>query len=640
MPAILVNDVSPVISYTATAGQTLFSVPFEFFAVQDIVVERAGVTLTYSPTPANNNQFSVIGANLEGGGSITLGSPGATLGDKIVIFRDVAIERLANYPETGPMAVRSLNAEQAKHIAMMQQLERDIGRSVTVPIGESSVDIPTAAVRANKYLFFDNVGNPQVSNGVSTDPSLRLELAASAGSALVGFSHASTYAAGTLGAKLKEAPSIKDAPYNAVGDGIANDTNAILAAVAYMESTGNPVFVPPGTYLTDPFQTKSPSYAAQGFFFGNEAASTIIKRRGTGAGAFITIGDVAATVFQAQIIAKGIMIDGGPVTNGPACLMYDVVRSRFEGVIFSGGSIAMNSKGGITNTFDGCTFQLAGQGFKIENFASATGGGFPNANRLTNCQIVDNTVWGGVFDGGMVLFLSGCQIEGNGTTLGAVQGGILVGLNIGTEISVVDPTAMGVVISGCWFESNKGTADIWLQSGINSVSDTNFYSIGTGITNDIKIDGGRYRLRNLNMGHAKTANVLEGASVTTGNIIEYVDASALSFNSTKTAVNQGYRSFLGNGAVPGINGATAPLIQTGTDSSGVNPTITFNQAFKAATVPRVYVSTVNNSATTIEEIDVYSVSNTAFTMRKKSFNGTTISTSNYSVSWTAFGENP
>ena len=167
MPAILVNDVSPVISYTATAGQTLFSIPFEFFAVQDIVVERAGVTLTYSPTPANNNQFSVIGANLEGGGSITLGSPGATLGDKIVIFRDIAIERLANYPETGPMAVRSLNAEQAKHIGMMQQLERDVNRGVTVPIGESAIDLPSAAERADKVLTFDENGNPETS--FSTD---------------------------------------------------------------------------------------------------------------------------------------------------------------------------------------------------------------------------------------------------------------------------------------------------------------------------------------------------------------------------------------------------------------------------------------------------------------------------------------
>lgn len=186
MPAILVNDVSPVISYVATAAQTLFAVPFEFFNVADIIVERAGVQLAYSPSPANNNQYSVTGANAEGGGSITLGGAGAIAGETIVVYRDIAIERLANYPETGPMAVRSLNAEQAKHIGMMQQLERDIGRSVTVPIGESSIDIPTAANRANKYLFFDNVGNPEVSTGVSTDPSLRVELAASSGSTLVG----------------------------------------------------------------------------------------------------------------------------------------------------------------------------------------------------------------------------------------------------------------------------------------------------------------------------------------------------------------------------------------------------------------------------------------------------------------------
>lgn len=160
MPAILVNDVSPVISYVATAAQTLFAIPFEFFDVGDIVVERAGVELVYSPTPANNNQYSVVGANLEGGGSITLGSPGATLGETIVIYRDVPIERLANYPETGPMAVRSLNAEQAKHIAMMQQLERDVNRSVTVPIGESSIDLPSAAERAEKILTFDAAGVP------------------------------------------------------------------------------------------------------------------------------------------------------------------------------------------------------------------------------------------------------------------------------------------------------------------------------------------------------------------------------------------------------------------------------------------------------------------------------------------------
>jgi hypothetical protein len=197
MPAILVNDVSPVISYVATAAQTLFSVPFEFFDNGDIVVERAGVELTYSPTPANNNQYSVVGANVEGGGSITLGSPGATLGETIVIYRDVPIERLANYPETGPMAVRSLNAEQAKHIAMMQQLERDVNRSVTVPIGESSIDLPSAAERAEKILTFDAAGAPVtdfdiglltgavISSGAA--PAQNIEFTATAGQTVFNF---------------------------------------------------------------------------------------------------------------------------------------------------------------------------------------------------------------------------------------------------------------------------------------------------------------------------------------------------------------------------------------------------------------------------------------------------------------------
>jgi hypothetical protein len=142
------------------------------------------------------------------------------------------------------------------------------------------------------------------------------------------------------------------------------------------------------------------------------------------------------------------------------------------------------------------------------------------------------------------------------------------------------------------------------------------------------------------MSFGKTANVLENSGTSTGNLLEFVQAAALSYNSGKTMVVGGFFALLGNGAVPGLNGYTAPLIQAGTDSTGANPTITFNQAFKAATTPRVYCQVVNNSTGTIETPEVYSVSNTAFTIRKKTFNGTTISTSNYTVAWVAIGENP
>lgn len=464
-------------------------------------------------------------------------------------------------------------------------------------------------------------------------------LAASDGATLIGFLQAGIGAVSrTVQAKLRDTVSVKD--FGAVGDNSTNDTAAFTAAIAYIESTGNPVFVPPGTYLTDPFQIDPQVYATQSFFFGSEDSNTIIKRRTTGAGAFVTIGDVAATVFQANLSISGITIDGGASTNGPACVMYDVVRSQISGCTFKGGSYALHSYGGISNTFDHCKFQDADRGVQIEKFTSAAGGGWPNLLRFDNCHFVDNAEWGIWFDYGRMLLVEGCQVEGNGTTLAAAEGGIYIGPNVGTEVTVSDPESIGIVVTETWFEANKGIADVHLNSGLNSVENSNFFSQSTMVTNDIRVDGGRYRIKNLNMSFSKTANVLENSGASTGNLIEFVQAANLSFNSSKTMLNNGSSLFVGNGSVPGINGMTAPLIQRGTDATSANPTITFNQAFKAATTPKIYCQIVNNSSGTIEQIEVYGVTNAQFTVRKKSFNGAVIGTANYTIDWLAIGENP
>ncbi|MGL4640535.1 MAG: glycosyl hydrolase family 28-related protein [Shewanella sp.] len=63
-------------------------------------------------------------------------------------------------------------------------------------------------------------------------------LAASGGSNFIGFSHANPYADGTVGAHLKRFVNVADAPFNAKGDGVADDTAAIQAAVDSMTSGG------------------------------------------------------------------------------------------------------------------------------------------------------------------------------------------------------------------------------------------------------------------------------------------------------------------------------------------------------------------------------------------------------------------
>ena len=75
-------------------------------------------------------------------------------------------------------------------------------------------------------------------------------LAASGGSALVGYLPAGTGAvATTVQAKLRESVSVDD--FGAVGDGVADDTAAIQAAINSLgASTGGTIYLPAGTYRT------------------------------------------------------------------------------------------------------------------------------------------------------------------------------------------------------------------------------------------------------------------------------------------------------------------------------------------------------------------------------------------------------
>ena len=157
--AITISDTEPRVQYTATAGQTSFTVPFEFFANADLKVFNGTTQLTFAASPADQTEYSVSGAGQTGGGSITLGAPGATLNDVITIYRDLAIERTTDFPTSGAFQINSLNTELDKIIAMAQQLERDLKFSPKAAATTSNTfNITFPNLSANKVLSVNSAG--------------------------------------------------------------------------------------------------------------------------------------------------------------------------------------------------------------------------------------------------------------------------------------------------------------------------------------------------------------------------------------------------------------------------------------------------------------------------------------------------
>ena len=156
--AITISDTEPRVQYTATNGQTTFAVNFEFFTTADIKVYNGTTLLTYNASPSSASQYSVTGAGVSGGGSITLGG-GATLNDVITISRDLAVARSTDFPTSGAFQIDSLNTELDKIIAMIQQVERDLKFSPrAASTTASTYNLTFPELVANKFLTVNSGG--------------------------------------------------------------------------------------------------------------------------------------------------------------------------------------------------------------------------------------------------------------------------------------------------------------------------------------------------------------------------------------------------------------------------------------------------------------------------------------------------
>ena len=224
MAHIAIGSVATSITYTATASQTAFTIPFEYFDSGDIDVYQNGTkkTITTHYTITNNTTYS---GGFQGG-TVTLGT-GATVNDKITIELNMDATRATDFATSGPFNIDTLNTWIDKVMVLLKQaftrIDRKIGRAAT-DTSSYSLDLPTGVTSTAKTLL---VGTSGLSLGpTSTDIS---GANTSAPNAAASASSAASSATSASSSATAAAASASTAAASATGwgaDVIASQTQA------------------------------------------------------------------------------------------------------------------------------------------------------------------------------------------------------------------------------------------------------------------------------------------------------------------------------------------------------------------------------------------------------------------------------
>jgi hypothetical protein len=218
-------------SYNGNGVTTEFAIPFRFFANTDLVVQLVTISTGASTTLTLTTHYTVTGADDEDGGMLTMVTAPA-VGQRLVIRRVIAATQEVDYVAGDPFPAETHERALDRLTMLAQQGEEVNARALVFPAGDTaSGELPAVATRASRLLGFDSSGNLVTSAPASGSAAeLAIDLAGTGGAGLVGFQQTGAGAvARTLQSKGRDVVSVRD--FGAVGDGVADDTAEIQAAI-------------------------------------------------------------------------------------------------------------------------------------------------------------------------------------------------------------------------------------------------------------------------------------------------------------------------------------------------------------------------------------------------------------------------
>ena len=190
MATIQIADDDARVQYTqaVVANTTQLTIDYPFFSLDDInvIVTNAAGTDTVLTRGTGTGTFAVVGTAVDdgfSGGYITLGDDYSAGTDTFTIFRDIPVQRTTDFPTSGPFNISSLNTELDKIIAIEQELETKVTRTLQLADSDTTIDLklPNLDTRKGTTLAFNaTTGVPEAGpsiSGVTTVAALAADIA-------------------------------------------------------------------------------------------------------------------------------------------------------------------------------------------------------------------------------------------------------------------------------------------------------------------------------------------------------------------------------------------------------------------------------------------------------------------------------
>jgi hypothetical protein len=381
-------------NYQGDGASTVLAVPFYFLANAHLLVQQINTTVTPQTitTLALGSGYTVNGAGVESGGSITLATP-AAIGIDTYITRNVPATQLIHYVPNDEFPAATHEQALDQLTMLCQQIENNQNLAVTIPpngLGLISPILPYPT--AGYYLGWDPTGKFLLNlPATATDnPGIVFDSSVASNAAIQStkLNYLAPYtgaSALSVNAKLAQFVHIND--FGGDPTGTNDSTAALNAAVTAIGSNGRVIFGN-GTYkFLSSITVTLPSGPAAVTFEGQGPSSTILTWPSA----------TSALTFNCSSNAHSIHMRGFALTTGAAGTATGITVNqssplgRFE-----------------TSTFFWLTFR--GQ----SNTASTYWATCANISNYSGTSWDSCTFMGGGATGGNGLFFSGTGVGGTG----------------------------------------------------------------------------------------------------------------------------------------------------------------------------------------------------------------------------------